>query len=470
MQNKSTLRRLLTYVKPYQKYIYLAVIGSIFQVMGTLLGPFVIGKAIDVMVGPGNVLFSQVFFYMIIFAITFIVTSIAQWLVVRATNALSYNTVEDLRNELMHKVQGLSLKTLDAESHGSFISLMVGDIELISNGLLQGGAQLLTGILAIIGTIGFMLYTEVRITLLVLALTPLSLVVAQFIAKGVFTKFKAQSVIRGELTALTEEVISNELLIHNYGYEERAQERFDTINKDLYNVGWIAHFFSASLNPSTRVVNNLIYVSVGAFGLYLTFQGALTVGSLSAFLSYANQYMKPFNEISNVMTELQTALASSSRVFEVLDKPDEVADSANPVQLHDVQGIVELQHVAFSYVPEKPFIEDMSFRAEAGQTIAIVGPTGCGKSTLINLLMRFYELDSGKILVDGTDITQLKKSDLRNLFGMVLQDTWVFTGTVAENIAYGKPDATREDIIAAAQKAQIHYAIEQLPQGYETIL
>lgn len=468
--DKSTLSRLLGYTRPYRKFIIIAFICSVLQVVATLIGPFLIGKMIDLMFGPGQVAFDRLPRYFILFGMSVIVGSIAQWGVSRSTNALSYFTVQDLRNDMMAKINELPLATLDVTAHGKMISLMIADIELISTGLLNGGAQFLTGILTIIGTIGLMFYTQVNITILVLILTPISLVVAQFIAKGVYQKYQEQSTIRGELTGYVEEMIGNEQLVKNFSYEKRSQEVLKEINNRLYDAGWLGHFYGASMNPSTRLVNNIIYVCVGVYGAILVRGDALTVGALSAFLTYANQYMKPFNEISNVMTELQAALASSTRVFEVLDLPDAVPDAPNSVPIENVDGHVVMEDVSFSYVPEKPFIEHMSFNAKAGQTFAVVGPTGCGKTTLINLLMRFYERNGGTYTIDNQDTDYVTKESLRHQYGMVLQDTWIFTGTVAENIAYGKPSASREEIMEAAQKAEIHHAIEQLPHGYDTML
>lgn len=470
MKNNTVTKRLLQYIKPHQRYLVFAFIAAFFQVCFTLLGPFIIGMIVDEMIGVDAVNFSRVFQLLLYFVVTVSLSSIASLILNYNTNDLSYATVNDLRNDLMAKISNLPIATIDTKADGEFINIMNADIELIANGLLQGGAQFLSGILTIIGTIGLMFYTQFNITILVLLLTPLSLIVAQFIAKRVYTRFREQSKIRGELAGFVEEMITNEALVKNLAYEEVAQKRFADINERLYDKGWRAHFYSASVNPATRIVNNIIYASVGIYGAILVKESLLSVGALSAFLSYANQYMKPFNEISTVMAELQAALASSSRVFAILDLADEVEDTADATTITSVLGRIEMQDVSFSYVPNKPFIEKLNFLAEPGQTIAIVGPTGCGKTTLINLLMRFYELNGGKILIDQHDRLSVKKKDWREQFGMVLQDTWVFTGTVKENIAYGKPDASMADIVAAAKLAQIHHSIEQLPDGYDTVL
>ena len=466
----SILKRLFSYIAKHKKYLYLAAGIAFFQVGFTILGPFLIGHIVDNLVGVGAVNFPNVAKYLLYFMIVAALASGAGILLNYNTNKLSYFTVQDLRNDLMQKINKLPISTIDTKPHGELISIMVADIELIAAGLLQGGSQFLTGILTIIGTIALMFYTQFNITILVLLLTPLSLAVAQFIAKRVYTRFQAQSKIRGELSGFVEEMVGNEALIKNLAYEESAQQRFNEINTRLQDKGWRAHFYSASINPSTRVVNNIIYTAVAVYGAFLVRDQMLTIGALSAFLSYANQYMKPFNEISTVMAELQSALASSSRVFQILDLPNEPEDNVTLAPLTNVQGKVEMRHVEFSYVPSKPFIQDLNFVAQPGQTIAIVGPTGCGKTTLINLLMRFYELTGGQILIDDVPSTDLSKENLRKQFGMVLQDSWIFTGTVRDNIAYGNPDASMADVVAAAKKAQIHHMIKQLPLGYETVL
>jgi len=466
----SVFKRLLLYIRPHIKYLILAFIAALFQVIFTLLAPFTIGKIVDQLIGVQQVNFAAVRQLFIYFIAIVSLGSFAQLLLNYYTNKLSYYTVNNLRDDLMEKISQLPISTIDAKPHGEFLSIMVTDIELIANGLLQGGSQFFSGVLTIIGTIALMFYTQFNITILVLVLTPLSLVLAQFLAKKVYKRYQEQSKIRGQLSGLIEEMIGNSALIKNLAYEDTAQERFDFINSNLYDKGWRAHFYAASINPSTRLVNNLIYACVATYGALLVREQLFTVGALSAMLSYANQYMKPFNEISNVMAELQSALASSSRVFDILDLPNETADLSYATALEHVHGTVEMKHINFSYLPKKPFIQDLNFKAKTGQTIAIVGPTGCGKTTLINLLMRFYEINGGEIIIDHHDSLTITKESLRKQFGMVLQDSWIFTGTVHENIAYGKPDATREEIITAAKKAQIHHSIEQLPQGYETIL
>jgi ATP-binding cassette subfamily B protein len=469
MKTSTVFKRLLTYIKPHKRYVFFAMIASFIQVGASLLCPLLIGVIIDYITGPAHVDFDAVFRLLLIFGALAFTATCAQLVVNYNTNTIAFHTSADLRNQLMTKINILPIRTLDDHPHGDFIQMMIGDIELISTGLLQGGTQFFTGILTIFGTIGLMFYTQFNITLLVLFLTPISIFVAHFIAKLVYVRYQAQIKMRGKMSSFLEEILTNKPLVMNLAYEPQAQERFDTLNDELYDKGWRAHFFAALVNPSTRIVNNIIYASVGIYGAMLVQNRLLTIGALSAFLSYANQYMKPFNEISTVMAELQAALASCARLFTVFDLPNEVADNASARPLTTIRGNVEMTNVNFSYT-SAPFIKDLNFKAEHGQTIAIVGPTGCGKTTLINLLMRFYELDSGHITVDDIDALDITKSSLRAGFGMVLQDSWVFTGTVRENIAYGKPDATLREIIDAAQKAQVHHSIAALPDGYDTQL
>ncbi|WP_323615821.1 ABC transporter ATP-binding protein [Erysipelothrix rhusiopathiae] len=467
--NKPPLMRLLKYTKPHRKYLYKAVIYSILQVASILVGPYIIGKMIDLMVGPGAVDFNQLPRYFVYFGLSVISGTIAQWGVSRSTNALSYRTVQDLRNDMMVKINSLSLKTLDSISYGSIVSLMTTDIDLIANGLLNGGAQFITGILTIFGTIALMFYTQINITFLVLLLTPLSLVVAHIIATSVYEKFQEQSKIRGDITSFVEAMITHQALVKNVAYEQDSQKRLKALNEDLYQVGWFGHFVSASIYPATRVVNNSIYIGVGVYGALLVRNHALTIGALSAFLTYANQYMKPFNEISSVMSELQAALASSSRVFEIIDLPNEL-DAKRTETITKLNGNVSFENVAFSYDENHRFIENLNLNVQIGQTVAIVGPTGCGKTTLMNLLMAFYDCDEGVYSLDGINTERLSRAFIRSQFGMVLQDTWIFSGSVADNISYGMPNASRKLIIEAAKKAAIHDVIEQLPNGYDTIL
>jgi len=469
MRTSDVFKRLLTYIKPHKKYALFAIAAAFIQVIATIVSPLFIGDIIDCIIGTNNVDFATVAQLLFMLIICAVIASSAHFLVNYNTNRISFHTITDLRNQLMIKINALPIRTIDQTPHGEFINIMISDIDLIANGLLQGGTQFLTGILTILGTITLMFYTQFNITLLVLFLTPLSIVVAHIIAKRVYTRYQAQSRIRGELSGFLEEMLTNQALIMNLGYEDEAQARFDRINKRLYDKGWRAHFSSASINPSTRIVNNLIYAGVGIYGAILVQHNALSIGALSAFLSYANQYMKPFNEISTVMAELQAALASCARLFAILDLPNEISDTTDAIPLSSPQGKVDAQNIRFSYTSE-PFIQDLNFHVSPGQTIAIVGPTGCGKTTLINLLMRFYELQGGHFTIDGHDSLAITKASLRTGFGMVLQDSWIFTGTVRENIAYGKPDASLREIIDAAQKAQIHQTIEQLPDGYDTQL
>jgi len=469
MNASHVAKRLLFYIKPYKKLVYIAIFASFIQVMATLLIPLVIGQMIDHAIRAGVVHFDVIGQLLIVFFILIIIASATNLIVNRSTNSISFHTVADLRNQVMQKLNTLPLETIDNTQHGTLMNIMIADVDVIGNGLLQGGAQFLTGVLTIIGTLFLMFYTQVNITLLVLLLTPISLIVAQFIAKRVYRRYQAQTRVRGDMSAFLEEIISNKPVLINLAYEEQAEKRFTTINERLYTKGWRAHFAAATLNPSTRVINNLIYACVGVYGAILVGQQLLTIGALSAFLSYANQYMKPFNEISAVMAELQAALASCERVFTILDLPNEAPDARNPKTLNTIQGALNLEDVTFSYT-DVPFIENLNFSTRPGQTVAIVGPTGCGKTTLINLLMRFYELQGGRILIDDIDSLAVQKATLRGAFGMVLQDSWIFTGTVRDNIAYGKPTASFPEILDAAQKAQIHHAIEQLPDGYDTVL
>lgn len=470
-QRESVLKLLLGYAKPYIWLFGLSMVFALVTVAATLYAPILIGDAVDLIIGEGNVDFEGIAPIITELCIVVGVTALAQWLMSLCTNKITYNVVRDIRNEAFAKLDRLPLSYIDAHPHGDIISRIITDIEQISDGLLMGFAQLFTGVCTIFGTIIFMLTINVKISLIVIVLTPLSLFVARFIAKNTYDLFHKQSEARGEMTALVEEVTGNLKTVQAFGYEREAEERFDVYNRKLADVSVKAVFFSSLTNPCTRFVNGLVYASVGIIGALTVFGGgAFTVGDLSAFLSYANQYTKPFNEISGVITELQSALASARRVFDIIDETEEVPDGENAIVLTEVDGTVDAEHVYFSYDPEVRLIEDFNLHVRAGERTAIVGPTGCGKTTMINLLMRFYDADSGKISISGTPIKDCTRSSMRSMYGMVLQETWLKTATIRDNIRYGKPDATDEEVIAAAKSAHCHGFIKRLPKGYDTIV
>lgn len=466
--NRQTIGRLLSFCRPYMKYLYFALICSSGQIVFTLLIPVFIGQAIDHIIGKGFVEFDLLFQKMLWILISVIIAEIFDWLVVRLSNRMTYSITKDLRDQLFQKYSTLPLRYIDQHAHGDLLSRMINDIDLIGDGLLQGFTHLFNGIATIIGTICFMLYIQTTVALIVIVLTPLSLVVATIIANKTYKFFQEQLALRGELGAYVEEMIGGVKVIKAFGYEQKNQERFEEINQRVYVSGVKSQFLGALANPSTRVVNNIVYASVCIAGSLYVIAGYMTVGALSSFLSYANQYTKPFNEISNVFTELQTALACATRVFHLLDTPSEPQQSKTQTLAHR-EGHVQIQNLAFSYDPNKPLIENLNVEAKPGQTIAIVGPTGCGKTTLINLLMRFYEPQQGQILVDGINIQNMSREYVRSLYGMVLQDSWLFQGTIKENIAYGQK-ASDEEIIAAAKKAHAHKFIIQLKDGYDTLI
>ena len=467
---KQILKRVLGFSRPYIGYLVLALISAVLSVGMTLYAPILIGRGIDQIIGPGNVDFKAILSDIAWLAGTVAVGALFQWLLAQCTNILAYRTVRDLRVSVFDKLERVPLKYIDSNAHGDLISRVVNDIDQVSDGLLQGFTQLFTGVVTILGTLGFMLSVSPWIALVVVVLTPLSLFVSAFIAKRSYQKFREQSETRGELSGYAEELVGGQRIVKAFGYEQRAQETFEEINARLYDCGVKAQFYSSLTNPCTRFVNAMVYAAVGVCGAIAALRGGLTIGQLSAFLQYANQYTKPFNEISGVVTELQTAIACAGRVFEVLDSPDETPDPADAVVMAESKGQVNLHDVSFSYHPGKRFIEALNLYANPGQRIAIVGPTGCGKTTIINLLMRFYDVDAGEILVDDVDIRHITRASLRGQFGMVLQDTWLFAGTVRENIAYGRPDATQEQVAAAAKAAHAHSFIKRLAQGYDTVL
>ena len=462
--NKGTLRRVLELIRPYAGLVVLTLVLAVVTVVTTLLAPVISGKAVDHIIGPGQVDFGGVGKLAIAMAGTVACTAVSQWLMNVVNNRITFHVVRDMRVRAFEQLEQLPLKYMDAHRPGDAISRITTDVEQFSDGLLLGFTQLFTGILTICGTLGVMLFIEWRIALVVVALTPLSIFVARFIATHTYSMFKVQSETRAELTSLVDELVGNEHLVRAFGYESRAEERFDKINLDLQSCGVRAVFFSSMTNPCTRFVNALVYAAVGVLGAFAAIAGGITVGDLSVFLNYANQYTKPFNDISDVMTEFQNALACAQRVFDFIDETPILPDAPDAVELPHGAGAVEFEHVKFRYVPDVP----LNLKVEPGQRIALVGPTGCGKTTLVNLLMRFYEINGGTLRLDGHPIDTVTRDSLRGNLGMVLQETWLKAGTIAENIAYGKPDATREEIIAAAKKARAHSFICRLPNGYDT--
>lgn len=468
--DKQVIKRLLKFTKPYIGYLIMALICALFSVTFTLLGPVLIGKGIDLIIGPNNVDFNGILKIIVILMATIILGALFQWLMSLCTNIITQKTVKDLRIASFNKINEVPLRYIDSNPHGDIINRVVSDIDLISDGLLQGFTQLFTGIVTIIGTLLFMLSINVSIALVVVLVTPLSLFVASFIAKKSHNSFKVQSATRGELSGYIEEILGNQKVVKAFSYEDEAEEKFKEINARLYESGVKSQFYSSLTNPSTRFVNGIVYAAVGVIGALLAIKGKLTIGDISCFLSYANQYTKPFNEISGVVTELQTAFASAKRVFNLLDELPETPEDKDAISLVKADGYLEINNVNFSYSENKKLIENLNLKVKPGNRIAIVGPTGCGKTTIINLLMRFYDVTSGEIKVDNTNITHLTRESLRRNFGMVLQDTWLYSGTVKENIAYGKVDATDEEIIEAAKAAHAHNFIMRLPNGYDTLI
>ena len=436
----------------------------------TLYAPILVGEGVDLILGPGNVDFQGLLAVLKKIAVVVALTALTQWLMNHMNNQITYHVVQDIRVKAFQHIQELPLKYLDSHPYGDIISRLIADIDQFSEGLLMGFTQLFTGVLTIIGTLGFMLAVNPVITAVVVLVTPLSLFVAAFIARKTFSMFQLQSQTRGELTTLVDEMIGNEKVVQAFGYEKEAQARFEEINERLRGYSLRAIFFSSITNPATRFVNSMVYASVGAAGAFAAIRGFLSVGQLSIFLSYANQYTKPFNEISGVVTELQNALACAARVFALMDEPPFEPEDEDAVELKQADGSVALENVSFSYQPEVPLIEDLNLDVKPGQRIALVGPTGCGKTTIINLLMRFYDVQKGAIRVSGTDIRHMTRESLRESYGMVLQETWLKSGTIRENIAYGRPDASEEEIIQAAKDAHAHSFIRRMPQGYDTVL
>ena len=468
-QRKATLNRVLHKIRPYSAFVVCSLLVAAVSVAAQLYIPILCGDAIDKMLGKGNVDLAGVLRIAVSILVVAAVAALAQWLLSVCNNRITFSVSRDLRNEALRKIQTLPLSYLDSHPSGDIVSRMVADVDTFADGLLMGFTQLFSGILTIFGTLLFMLRENVPITLVVVCITPLSLVVAGFLAKRSYGYFQSQSTVRGKQTALVNEMIEGQKVVQAFGHEAESLAAFDEVNGQLQDVSLKAIFFSSLTNPATRFVNNIVYAGVGLVGALYAVRGGITIGQLSVFLSYANQYTKPFNEISGVVTELQNALACAARVFELLDAEDQVPEAENAAALQP-DGHVQLQDVSFRYLPDRPLIEGLSLDVQPGQRIAIVGPTGCGKTTLINLLMRFYDVNSGNIKVSGTDIRDVTRASLRGSYGMVLQDTWLRAGTVRENIAYGKPDATMDEVITAAKAAHAHSFIRRLPDGYDTVI
>ena len=470
MKRKSTLKRVLCYIEGYRLYLLASILLAVLTVALTLYAPILTGDAIDFMIGKGAVDFAALLKLLTKLGVIIGATSVFQWLMNLCNNHITYKVVMDVRTEAFDHMQDLPLSYIDSHPQGDIVSRLIADIDQFSDGLLMGFTQLFTGVMTILGTLLFMLSVNVGITLVVVCITPLSLLVAGFIARRTHSMFKLQSETRGELTGLIDEMVGNQKVVKAFGHEEEAIAQFDEINRQLQKHSLRAIFYSSITNPATRFVNSMVYAGVGVAGAFAAIRGALSVGQLSCFLSYANQYTKPFNEISGVVTELQNALACAERVFDFIDQEPMSADPADGPHIEKAEGSVDLENVAFSYTRDRELIKNLNLHVEPGQRIAIVGPTGCGKSTLINLLMRFYDVDEGCISVDDTPIQKLTRENLRQQYGMVLQETWLKSATVRDNISYGKPVATEEEIIEAAKASHAHSFIRRLPKGYDTVL
>lgn len=469
-KNRETIRRILLSIRQYKWKVGCSLILALFIVALTLYVPILIGQAVDLIIGPGQVEFAGLGRILIKIGAAVAATALAQWLMNHINNQITYQVVMDIRTQAFERLEHLPIRYLDSHTSGDVLSRVITDVDQFSEGLLMGFTQLFTGVMAIVGTLLFMLSVNPWITAVVVILTPLSLVVAGFIAKKSYVMFKHQSETRGELTGLVDEMLGNLKVVQAFGYGEEAQKRFEEINGRLAGYSLKATFFSSITNPATRFVNSMVYAAVGLSGSYAAIGGMISIGQLTSFLSYANQYTKPFNEISGVVTELQNALVSASRVFDLIDQEPEKKDKADAAELKQAEGRVELHNVDFSYTPEKKLIEQFNLQVEKGKRVAIVGPTGCGKTTIINLLMRFYDVNSGSIEVDGRDIRDITRKSLRSNYGMVLQETWLKAGTIRENIAYGKPDASMEEIVKAAKEAHADSFIRKMPKGYDTVI
>lgn len=470
MKNKKTINRVLQLIRPYTYLVVSILVLAAVTVAATLYSPILIGKGVDCMIEKGLVSFPDLKLVLLQLAVVTAISAISQWVMSLLTNKMTYKIVDDIRRRVFAHMEILPLRYMDAHQPGDAISRISTDVDQFSDGLLMGFTQLFSGVMTILGTLGFMISIDGRITLIVVLITPLSFFVANFIAKRTFTMFRLQSETRAEMTSLVEEMVGNQKVVKAFAYEKEAEEQFDDINQRLQSCSLKATFFSSITNPSTRFVNGLVYTGVGIFGAFSAIQGRITVGQLSSFLNYANQYTKPFNEISGVATELQNALACAGRIFHFLDEEPVPENAADAKTLDQVEGRVRFEDVSFSYTSEVPLIEHMNLEVKPGQRVAIVGPTGCGKTTVINLLMRFYDINKGKITLDGVPIQDLTWESLRSSYGMVLQETWLKTGTIRDNISYGKPDATREEVIEAAKQAHAHSFIKRLPKGYDTVM
>lgn len=470
MKNKKTINRVLQLIRPYTYLVVSILVLAAVTVAATLYSPILIGKGVDCMIEKGLVSFPDLKLVLLQLAVVTAISAISQWVMSLLTNKMTYKIVDDIRRRVFAHMEILPLRYMDAHQPGDAISRISTDVDQFSDGLLMGFTQLFSGVMTILGTLGFMISIDGRITLIVVLITPLSFFVANFIAKRTFTMFRLQSETRAEMTSLVEEMVGNQKVVKAFAYEKEAEEQFDDINQRLQSCSLKATFFSSITNPSTRFVNGLVYTGVGIFGAFSAIQGRITVGQLSSFLNYANQYTKPFNEISGVVTELQNALACAGRIFHFLDEEPVPENAADAKTLDQVEGRVRFEDVSFSYTSEVPLIEHMNLEVKPGQRVAIVGPTGCGKTTVINLLMRFYDINKGKITLDGVPIQDLTWESLRSSYGMVLQETWLKAGTIRDNISYGKPDATREEVIEAAKQAHAHSFIKRLPKGYDTVM
>ena len=468
--NKETMKRVLKYIRKYTPALVLSLLLAGLTVLLTLYIPILTGNAVDLIIGKGQVDMAGIFAIMKKIAIAMIITAVGQWIMNTCNNYITYHVIRDIRTDAFAKLEILPLKYLDAHAYGDIVSRVIADVDTFADGLLMGFTQLFTGALTILCTLGFMLVTNVPITLVVVCITPVSFLVAKFIATKTYSMFKEQSETRGEQTSLIEEMIDNQKIVNTFSRGEAVKSKFGEINGRLQKCSLKAIFFSSITNPATRFVNSLVYAGVGVFGALVAIKGGISVGRLSCFLSYANQYTKPFNEISGVVTELQNAFVCAGRIFELIDEEPQVPDAADARVLEEAQGNVDLKDVYFQYVPEKKLIQNFNLQVKTGQRVAIVGPTGCGKTTVINLLMRFYDVNSGSIKVDGTDIRDITRGSLRTNYGMVLQETWLRSGTIRDNICMGKPDATEEEIIRAAKASHAHGFIKRLPKGYDTVI